>query len=229
MYTFTEFLSLSQLDLFYQKEAALDYAGTALFGGNEECERKVLRFGRPGELGYEEPFPIACIAIEPAAEKFAEVLSHRDYLGALMSLGIERENLGDIFIREKTGYVFCLERIAPYLLENLTQIRHNQVKLSLVADPGSLPKPRIEPVQLVVSSTRLDGVVAKLFNLSRSQSLELFRTKRIYVNNRICENNSGCPRAGDKISVRGYGKFIYEGMAYQTKKGKISLQVSQYK
>ena len=65
MFTFTDFLSLPELDLFYQKEPQLKFAGVTVFGGSPEADRKVVRFGNVEELGYEEPFPIVCIAIEP--------------------------------------------------------------------------------------------------------------------------------------------------------------------
>ena len=132
MFTFTNFLSLPELDLYYRIEPQLNFAGVAVFGGSEGVDRKVIRFGNPAELGYEEEFPICCIAIEPLLEKFGEHLSHRDYLGALMNLGIERENLGDIYIKGKTGYVFCLNQIAPYIMENLSQVRHTHVKLRIL-------------------------------------------------------------------------------------------------
>lgn len=229
MFTFTDFLALPELDLFYQIEPQLRYAGVTLYGGTEEADRKVIRFGNPAELGYEEPFPIVCIAIEPLLEKFAEGLSHRDYLGALMNLGIERENLGDIFIQGKTGYVFCLERIAPFLIENLTQVRHTHVNLKILEDRREFIKKEVAKEAILCSSERIDGIIAKIYHLSRSQSLDMFRAKKIYVNSRLCENNSYQLKSGDIISVRGFGKFIYEGIQYQTKKGKFSIQVGIYK
>ena len=80
MFTFTDFLSLPELDLFYQNEPQLRYAGVTVFGGTREADRKVIRFGNPDDLGYEEEFPICCIVIEPLLEKFGEILNHRDYL-----------------------------------------------------------------------------------------------------------------------------------------------------
>ena len=142
MFTFTDFLSLPELDLFYQNEPQLRYAGVTIFGGTREADRKVIRFGNPDELGYEEEFPICCIVIEPLLEKFGEILNHRDYLGALMNLGIERENLGDIFIKGKVGYVFCLHRIAEYILENLTQVRHTHVKTKILEKTEDFIKKR---------------------------------------------------------------------------------------
>lgn len=178
MYTFTEFLALSELDLFYQQKPQLNYAGVTVFGGAEETDRKMIRFGNPAELGYEESFPIVCIAIEPVMDKFAEKLSHRDYLGALMNLGIGRENLGDIFVKDKKGYVFCLERISQYILENLSQVRHTQVKLRILNTFEENIEKEIEDIIVLSASERIDGVLSKIYNFSRSQSIELFRAKK---------------------------------------------------
>ena len=229
MYTFTDFLSLPELDLFYQNEPQLKFAGVTVFGGSEGCDRKIIRFGSPDELGYEEPFPIVCITIEPLIEKFGENLNHRDYLGALMNLGIERENLGDIFIKGKTGYVFCLERIAEYIIDNLAQVRHTHVKLKVLEQEEEFIQKEIEEMVVLSASERIDGVIAKVYNMSRSQSIEHFRAKKVYVNSRLCENNSYQLKQQDVVSVRGYGKFVYNGVGYQTKKGKLSVKVGIYK
>ena len=87
----------------------------------------------------------------------------------------------------------------------------------------------IEEKIILASSERIDGVIAKIYNFSRSQSIELFRGKKIYVNSRLCENNSYQLKPGDVISVRGFGKFVYNGVSYQTKKGKFSVNVGIYK
>ncbi len=229
IFTFTDFLSLPELDLFYQNEPQLRYAGVTVFGGADGTDRKVIRFGNPEELGYEEAFPIVCIAIEPLLEKFGENLNHRDYLGALMNLGIERENLGDIFIEGKTGYVFCLERIADYITEALTQVRHTHVKSRILENEEKFVQKEIEEISVLSASERIDGIVAKVYNLSRSQSIEYFRAKKIYVNSRLCENNSYQLKQEDVISVRGFGKFVYYGIEYHTKKGKLSVKVGIYR
>ena len=229
MFTFTDFLSLPELDLFYQNEPQLKFAGVTVFGGAKGTDRKVVRFGNPEELGYEEPFPIVCIAMEPLLEKFGENLNHRDYLGALMNLGIERENIGDIFIKGKKGYVFCLERIADFIMENLSQVRHTHVKLRVLEKEEEFVQKEVEEMAVLSAAERIDGVIAKVYNFSRSQSIDHFRAKKVYVNSRLCENNSYQLKQGDIISVRGYGKFVYNGVEYQTKKGKLSVKVGIYK
>jgi RNA-binding protein YlmH len=69
-----------------------------------------------------------------------------------------------------------------------------------------------------VASERLDALIAAVFHLSRSQCLELFRSGKIVVGGRLYENNSGQPKAGELISVRGYGRFLYDGIQAETKK-----------
>lgn len=229
IYTYTGFLSMAEQDVFYGmsvEERGKDYE---LFGGREGCERQMLRFGSPESLGYEEDFPIVCLSVKPLAEKFGESLTHRDVLGALMNLGIDRSNLGDIFIEGKSAWLFCTEKIAPYLTENLHKVRHTNVKC-LAADAGKeLPIKEPEEIHVTVSSERADGMIAKIYNLSRNQSLELFRGKKIYVNGRLNENNSYIMKSGDVVSVRGHGRFVYYGADHETKKGKWSVSAGIYR
>lgn len=106
-YTFTGFLGLAEQDALWQVEREVKFAGITLYGGREEAERKILRFGSEAELGYEQPFPICCIRIRPLSAKFADKLSHRDYLGALMNLGIERSTMA-IFCRERAKHFYSV-------------------------------------------------------------------------------------------------------------------------
>lgn len=228
IYTFTGFLSASEQDLFFRTIPQIGQISYTLFGGVEGCERQMLRFGSTEQLGYEEEFPICCVEIRPSAPKFADKLSHRDFLGALMNLGIERSTLGDIFIEEKTGYVFCHEKVADYMLASVDRIRHTSVKCKLLRKAPEAVKSTLKEEHLIISSERLDVVVAKLFHLSRSQSLLLFREKKVFVNGRCMENNSGVCKAGDVVSVRGYGKFIYGGCIHETKKGNLNITLERY-
>ena len=229
IYTYTGFLSMAEQDAFYSmsmEERGKDYG---MSGGREGCERQMLRFGSLESLGYEEDFPIVCLAVKPLSEKFAEALAHRDILGAVMNLGIDRSNLGDIFIEGKAAWLFCTEKIAPYLIENLQKVRHTHVKCSIADAEKELPVKEPEEMHFTVASERADGMVAKIYNLSRSQSLELFRGKKIYVNGRLNENNSYVMKSGDIVSVRGHGRFVYYGADHETKKGKWSVLAGVYR
>lgn len=229
IYIFTGFLGMSEQDVFWQAAQAMKHVPFSLFGGMENCERQMVRFGSMEELGYEEKFPIVCICIQPLMEKFADNLTHRDFLGALMNLGIERSTLGDIYVHGKTGYLFATETIAPFILDHLEKIRHTNVKCRIVDKMPEMLAGEAREEEHLVASERIDGIIAKLYNVSRSESLELFRTKKVFINGRTNENNSCNLKSGDVVSVRGYGRFTYEGIAGETKKGKFRIRVKIFR
>ena len=227
-YVFTHFLNMAEMNTFYEMRKELSYIPYTAFGGTEQCERLMLRFGSEDLFGYEEPFPICCIQAEPLIEKFADNFSHRDFLGAIMNLGIEREVVGDIAVKGKKAYIFCTEKIAPYIVENLVQVKHTSMRCTILEEAPEILKPTLEKKEVTAASERIDAVLGKLCNLSRSQSVLEFREKKIFVNGRQCENNSYQLKAGDVVTFRGFGKFVYEGVKYETKKGKVCVEVSVY-
>lgn len=229
IYTFTGFLGLSELDIFHRMERELGYAGYALSGGCPDADRKMVRFGEEAQLGYEMPFPIVCIHIRPLMAKFADELSHRDFLGALMNLGIERSTLGDIKVGEKEACLFCVDSIAPFICENLEQVKHTHVKCTVRSDMMDFPQEEPDRINIQVQSLRIDAVLARVYNMSREKSLDLFRAGKVYVDGRLCENNSRLLKPSETINARGYGKFRVTGEPRETRKGKLALEVEVYR
>ncbi len=229
VYTFTSFLSLAEQDLFYRMQREVSHVGYRFWGGSSACERQMLRFGSPEQLGYEMEFPIVCLRIEPLLEKFADALTHRDFLGALMNLGIERSTMGDIFVQGKSAYLFCSTSIAPFIRENLDKVKHTNVRCVPVEDEIKLRLREPETMEVTVASERIDSVLSGIYNLSRSDSLDLFRERKVYVDGRLYENNSGILKPGSTVSVRGYGKLIYYGCKGETKKGKLRISAGIYR
>lgn len=227
-YLFTSFLSLAELNSYYQMERELSYVPVTVFGGTADCERVMLRFGDEALCGYEEPFPIACVEIAPLVEKFGEELNHRDYLGALMNLGIERATLGDIVIIGKHAFLFCAEKMSSYIIEELDKVRHTSVRCEIAKEIPKSTVTRLERKTFQVSAARADSIIAKLYNLSRSESVDLFRAKKVFVNGRLNENNSGQLKSGDKVSVRGFGRFAFVGVSGETRKGKLNVEADVY-
>ena len=227
-YCFTHFLDLAAMSAFHQALPSLPPTPWTLFGGAEGCERQMLRFGSSDLCGYEASFPIVCLKIAPVSPKYAEALTHRDYLGALMAQGIERELLGDIVVRTEAAYLFCEEHIAPYLTENFTQARHTALRAEAIdtLPPGALFETRRQTVQL--SSQRLDALVAHVYKLSRAAAQALFPAGKIYVNGRLCESPGYTPKAGEIISVRGFGRMRYAGIESLSKKGKENTVIELF-
>ena len=228
-YQFTGFLNLMETSLFLQSTREFPHVPYTLYGGAEDCERQMARLGSEELMGYEEPFPICCLKAEPNLQKFADQLGHRDVLGALMNLGVERSNIGDIILCDNVAYIFCHERMAEFIATELTQIRHTPVRCSVIEElPEAATLRKTESVRVQVASVRLDALISKVYNLSRGDSLELFRLKRVFVDGKICENNSYSVKADEVISVRGFGKFRYLAQDGVSKKGKLNVTVEKY-
>ncbi len=229
IYTFTGFLGLSGQDAFWQIESELRYAGYTLEGGFNGAERVVIRFGSEKQMGYSVPFPIACIHIRPTNSRFADELSHRDFLGALMNVGIDRGTLGDIVVSDSEAYLFCLETVADFVCENLSQVRHTMVLCERTQGACGLPEKDPEPVNIQVQSLRVDAVLSKIYNISRDKSLELFRSGKVFVNGRLCSTPSRMLKAQEPVSVRGFGRFLLSGEPRETRKGKLSVEAKVYR
>lgn len=227
-WTYTEFLAMAEQDVLLRTRFNTSCAPYELWGGFDGAERQIARFGGEELCGYTEDWPIVCVRAAPASLKFADALTHRDFLGALVGLGVRRGVLGDIVVHENAGYIFCLDTIAGFIAGELHQVRHTTVNCAILSQ---LPQFVIkEPAEKTVNvaSERLDAVVAAVYNLSRSDALALFKEGRVYVNSRLTENASHQPEPGDIISVRGYGRFKFGGAAGQSRKGRLFVTVRVY-
>lgn len=221
---YSEFLGLSELT---ELHTARYPVPVTLWGGWENAERAVACFGDREYFEDNGDYPIKCICIEPLNQKFSDDLTHRDFLGSLMGLGIRREVLGDIIINKNCGYLFCLDTIASYVTENLTKVRHTSVKCKECNNVPISAVPEPETAELIVSSLRLDVVVSAVYNLSRNKAQELFERERVFVNGSI-KSASSQIADGDVVSVRGFGRFIFGSALRQTKKGRLVVSLKKY-
>ncbi|MCR4650956.1 MAG: hypothetical protein K5662_04305 [Lachnospiraceae bacterium] len=228
IYTFTDFCDMAVISEFYSHEREFDHVHPKLYGGYEMAERRMIRFGDEEELGYEVDFPIKSLAIKPLKAEFADELSHRDYLGALMNLGIRREMIGDIFVRDRVALVFCKDSIADYIIDNLRRVRHTSVSVSIEENISELTGPRLTEKIIQVTSARVDAVISRVFNISRQESLNLFPVGNVYLNGRICTENAKALKTGDIVSARGYGKFEFMEEIGESRKGKLNCRIGVY-
>ena len=220
--TFSDFLNMEEKSLLESLKLNTEHC---FFGGYDTAERCVAAFGYGCENAE---FPIAIIKAQPVSPKFADKLTHRDFLGSLMGLGIKREVLGDIVLADNVGYIFCLKSIAEYIAQSLDKVKHTTVKCSIIAELPEAAQSVPEEKQLIAASERLDVIVAAVYGFSRSEVKEFFTNRKIFVNSAQCENFSCIPKAGDIISVRGKGRFVYNGILGNTKKNRLIISVSIY-
>lgn len=214
----TKFLNMAE-----QSELDSLRVPVMLFGGFDGAERRVAVFG--AEEGYEPG--IVTVMIAPASRKFADDLTHRDFLGALMALGINRETLGDIVIKDGAGYLVCLNSIAPYVIENLNEVKRTSVRCSLSAVPDEIASGG-EEKSLVVASERLDAMIAAVWRVPREEAKALCEKGLVFVNSRLAQKGGASVPEGSVISVRGRGRFVYMGLERETKKGRLRVRVKVY-
>ena len=224
-FTFSDFLSPGDASVALMLGKAKE---VTLFGGTKHSERVIARFGDPNFIGYEIPFPITILKVSPLNRKFSDELTHRDFLGALMNLGIERDTVGDILIRENAAYIFVVSRFAEMIMSDLTRVKHTVVKTERLEEAPEELAPKTQEERLIVSSARLDGIIARLWHLSRSRAKELFSAGEVFINGKLTANESYVPKEGDIIVVRKFGKAIYRGIDGATKKGKQVVLLDRY-
>ena len=228
IFTFTDFLGLAEQAAFAEVSREIFGIEYVKFGGAEGAERVMIRFGSEGDLGYSMPFPISLIKVEPLSQKYAEKLSHRDFLGAIMNLGIERDTMGDIVIIDNVGYIFVKEDMATYIADSLTKVRRTDVKSEVTETMPDGELYRTERRNVQANGERLDALVAKVFSLSREEAQSLFKKRLVFADGREIDSTSYIPKPNEKISVRGHGRFIYVGPQSLTRKGKMNIAVKLY-
>ena len=226
-YQYSGFLSPAEQAAFL---AAAPKGGIAwsFEGGAPAAERRLLICGSENDFGYPPEIPIAVLAVMPASDKFSEALSHRDYLGAVLALGIRRELVGDIIVREKSAYILCLDTIAGFLADELREVRRTRVVSRIETGEISALAPQFEEMHLNVASERLDAVVAAFCRLARGKADQLLAAEKVFVNSLPVMNGAHRLKEGDVFSVRGFGKAVYDGITQETKKGRYYVTVRKY-
>lgn len=234
---YSDFLSLNEQNILYKMMQKFSWIRGETFGGYEGAERLMAAFFPSAGYDYSESgsescrqisWPISCIRISPVQKKFAEKLSHRDILGALMNLGIERSKTGDIAVQDQEAYLFCSEAFADLICQELTRIRHTSVICSVCQIEDFSYTPRLESIRGSVASVRLDAVMALAFQSSRSSLISLIEGGCVFVNGRLITTNAYALKNGDLISVRGYGRFRYIDTVGQSKKGRTWIEIQKY-
>lgn len=224
--TSTGFLSLNEQTIFHSIEKTLPPVRTCLTGGFEGAERKLLCF----LASYDDEkfgLPIAVLEVIPANLRYSEALTHRDYLGALMNLGIERSCIGDILMKENGCCVFCQEKMADYLCQELTMVRHTSV-ICRKADATEPITPKMERVSGSVASPRLDSVIAMVFSSSRTKILPLIEGEKVFIDGKQVTSPAVQLKEGEIVSVRGMGKFRFAGSGGLSKKGRLYVYADKY-
>lgn len=201
----------------YLKKSDYDFC---FWGGYENSERKILCALYNDFVSDDVPVS----AIEFSYRK-TDKLSHRDFLGTIMSLGIERDTVGDILIEEGRAVVFVKTEIKDYIISQIDKIGGVGVKIS-EADLENLPdKEEFKDQTITLSSLRLDAIVAVFAGVSREKAQRLISQGLVMINYSPCSSLSRKVKENDIVSVRKHGKCIIKNLIGETKKGRLKLAV----
>lgn len=226
----TDFLSPAQqaMAMDMLRTAGISDTAYVRLGGYDDAERALLLF-LPDWLDAadaEGQSPIRCLRAQFRAD---EKLTHRDFLGSLMGMGIIREKLGDILVSPDSADLMVLDTVADFLLQSWNTAGRARLNVSEI-EPGHLhiPEVRCEERRDTVSSLRLDAVCATGFRMARGKAAALIESGRVQLNWRECMKPDRQVSAGDTVSARGFGKFELTEIGDLTKKGRIPITVKCY-
>lgn len=226
----TDFLSPQQqaLALDLLRLAYIPETGYTRLGGYEGAERNILLFLpdwlEAADAGSQSP--IRCLR---ASFREEEKLTHRDFLGSLMGMGIVREKVGDILVGPAGADLMVLDTVAEFLLQSWNSAGRARLTVTAI-EPWEVRVPEVKCQEMrdTVSSLRLDAVASTGFRMSRGKAAELITSGRVQVNWRECTKLDKLLTAGDTVSARGFGKFELTEVGGVTKKGRTSIVLKRY-
>lgn len=198
-----------------------------LRGGHPACERKAAFF-LPYYLDVDDFSDGDYFRVLRAVAGFGEP-GHRDYMGAILGLGIRRDFLGDIWVQRDTATIFCLPSVESHLLGSLDKVGRYGVKVTpLALDDVHAPERKVKSRTFTVQSLRLDAVAAGMFGLSRTSAADLIRAGAVTLNYLPCLRTDAPVKAGDVLSIRGHGKGEVAELGGESRKGRLFLRCEIY-
>lgn len=230
---YTDFLDLAQIELVQKFINKIKLENYMSYGGFEQAERKMFVF-------YPDKFNsmvvkknlsniVQIIRVE-LPEDLKGKYVHRDYLGAVIKLGIERKKVGDIIVDNNGADIIVDKDIVKFLLENLGSLTRFSKSIITVQNIEDLRPVEIrkEEIEIIVSSMRLDNVVSELARCSRNKALEIINTERVLVNFESETKKTKQIKAGDIVTIRGKGRFFIKEIAGQTRSGRNVIRIEKF-
>ncbi len=229
----TEFLTTYQREIVEKELNKIKVKNYMFFGGYDGSEGRVL-------IIYPEKLDLSIIQNNlknivkgikiKLPKELAGKYTHRDYLGTVMQIGLNRDRIGDIIVYESEAYIFVLEENASYIVSSLESAKKFSKSIIEIIDYNEVPikESEFEEIEISVSSIRLDNVVSSIAKISRKKAEELLVDEKIFVNAKVETKSTKSLKGGDILVIRGKGKFIINKISENNRKGKMILEVKKY-
>lgn len=230
---YTNFLDLAQIELVQNYIDKLKIENYISYGGYEQSERKLFAI-------YPEKFnstvveknlvSIVKIVRIQLPDELKGKYAHRDYLGAVIKLGVKREKVGDIIVDNDGADIIVEKDISKFLLENLSGLtRFSKSKITIEKiDNLRTVEVRREEREIIVSSLRLDNVISELARCSRNKALDIINMERVFVNFQCETKKTKQIKTGDMVTIRGKGRFYIKELVGQTKSGRVIVKIEKF-
>lgn len=231
----TDFLDIKQRGILEKILKELKYVKYIVYGGYENAERTIIilypekleTVFQKDQFDYNNILNILRIKLP---NEMRGKYSHRDYLGGIIKIGIKREKIGDILVSIDGADIIAEKETIKYLkngLSELTRFNKSEIEEKKVEDIIITPQ-KIEILNIIIPSMRVDSIVSELIKTSRSKVIEIINAERVFVNCETIMKNSKLLKENDMITVRGKGKFKIGRILNYTKKGNIVLEIDKY-
>lgn len=225
-YAVSAFVSPSGVQIAETIQAHVPSLVVQEFGGYEGAERVKVAFV---QSEFEGSVDFAITACRISWDERYRLLGHRDVLGSLMGLGIDRERFGDILMVDGGAIVLADTPLVEYLKLNLEKVAMAPVSVSEAALTDIAPKEqKIKEIKTTVASLRLDSITSSGFGISRTKAAEAINGERVQVNWQPAKGPSQAVQAGDVISLRGRGRMEVAQITGQSRKGRIGVLLKRY-
>ena len=229
----TDFLDMAQMELVQKFINKIKIENYMTYGGFEQAERKMF-------VIYPEKFNaevvsknlnniVQIIRIKLPNELIGKY-THRDYLGAVIKLGIKREKVGDIIVDNSGADIIVEKDIVNFLAENLgglTRFSKSKITIENIENLRTV-EIRKQELEIIVSSLRLDNVISELARCSRNKALDIINTERVFVNFQNETKKTKQIKVGDMITIRGKGRFYIKEIMGQTKSGRTIIKIEKF-
>lgn len=230
---YTDFLDLAQIELVEKFINKIKIENYMSYGGFEQAERKIY-------VIYPEKFN--SLVVERNLSSIVQIIrielpddlkgkySHRDYLGAIIKLGVKREKIGDIIVDENGADIIVDRDISEFLLDNLgglTRFSKSTITIQNIEDlrPVEIRK---EELDIIVSSLRLDNVISELARCSRNKALDIINMERVFVNFECETKKTKQIKPCDMVTIRGKGRFFIKEIMGQTRSGRTIVKIEKF-
>ncbi|WP_242967839.1 YlmH family RNA-binding protein [Tepidibacter mesophilus] len=222
-YRYTDFLNPYELKNSIAVLNSIHDVKYSVYGGYDESERKVIYIYPYYVSEKDLDCPISALMIE-GNFKFKEV-SHKDYLGAILGLGIKREKIGDILIHKSFCQVVVQNEIKDYIIFNMTKVSRNNIEVKEISI-SEIEKIDInyKEIGFTVSSNRIDSIISSVYNISRQEANKIISSNRVCVDYEPINNISKKIEENVLVSVRGKGRCIISDIGDVNKKGRLRIK-----